>query len=277
MPCVPTVIPARSSSRRASASRLPAAPSRPARTKNDAVRRRSRSASNATSTSEALPSSKLIRAAGHAARTSSIPRKASAEIQYRASPGSSSRPGVPMPWKQMPWTGSDMVLIIRNRRAGATRPLPIRRASDHTFASGKSFRRLVHLAPRYVVAVTSTSSVTLRAIGDDDIARAATFLHTHHSSRVGVHDWERAMAPPWSVDQPNHGFLLDDGDRVVGVHLALLLGATDRRSARAVLQPRRLVRPSRVPASRPATAPRAPRPKGLSLHGPLAERQRCSA
>ena len=123
------------------------------------------------------------------------------------------------------------------------------------------------------MVVTSTSSVTLRAIGDDDIARAATFLHTHHSSRVGVHDWERAMAPPWSVDQPNHGFLLDEGDRVVGVHLALYSERRidDRREPFCNLAAW-CVLPSTGITAFDCSAHSSL--KGVSLHGPLAERQR---
>ncbi len=73
----------------------------------------------------------------------------------------------------------------------------------------------------YCVAVTSTSSVTVRAIGDDDIRPVAAFLHANHNSRVGVLEWARAMDPPWSDDQPNHGFFLEDSGRVVGAYLAL--------------------------------------------------------
>ena len=73
----------------------------------------------------------------------------------------------------------------------------------------------------YCVAVTSMSSVRLRAIGADDIRPVAEFLHANHNSRVGVTEWAQAMTPPWSFEQPNHGFLLDEAGRIVGAHLAL--------------------------------------------------------
>jgi hypothetical protein len=69
--------------------------------------------------------------------------------------------------------------------------------------------------------VGETPSVTLRAIGADDIGGAAEFLHANHNGRVSVSCWEGAMSPPWDTFQPNHGFLLEDDGHVVGVHLAL--------------------------------------------------------
>ena len=49
---------------------------------------------------------------------------------------------------------------------------------------------------------------------------------------------------------------------------------THRRTARGVLQPRRMVRAPRLSAPGPSTAPRAPRAAGLPLHGSLPERER---
>jgi hypothetical protein len=69
--------------------------------------------------------------------------------------------------------------------------------------------------------VGETSSVTLRAIGADDIARVAEFLHANQSDRVSVSSWGAAMSPAWDVVQPNRGFVLEDGGKVVGAHLAL--------------------------------------------------------
>jgi hypothetical protein len=55
-------------------------------------------------------------------------------------------------------------------------------------------------------------------ITDADVTAAADFLHANLDDRV---PWARACsAMPWKVDAPNHGFMLCDGQRIVGVHLA---------------------------------------------------------
>ena len=59
--------------------------------------------------------------------------------------------------------------------------------------------------------------VELIPITDRDIAEAADFLHTNINSEV---PWARSCVVPWKVDAPNHGFMLRDGQRVVGVQLA---------------------------------------------------------
>jgi len=62
--------------------------------------------------------------------------------------------------------------------------------------------------------------VDLAPITDDDIGAVATFLHQHLNARLSAAEWARCAVPPWSVDAPNHGFLLRHGDDVVGVYLA---------------------------------------------------------
>lgn len=64
------------------------------------------------------------------------------------------------------------------------------------------------------------AGVALRPIADADIPRVAEFLSANFNNRDGRESWARAMTPPWGEDQPNHGFLLEEGDRVIGVHLA---------------------------------------------------------
>jgi hypothetical protein len=63
-------------------------------------------------------------------------------------------------------------------------------------------------------------AVTLEPITEAEIAAAAAFLHMHLNRRVPAQAWARSMRVPWKVDAPNHGFLLRDGDAVVGAHLA---------------------------------------------------------
>ena len=50
------------------------------------------------------------------------------------------------------------------------------------------------------------------AITDDDIGAVAAFLHQHLNARLSADEWARCAVPPWSVDAPNHGFLLRQGD-----------------------------------------------------------------
>jgi len=55
-------------------------------------------------------------------------------------------------------------------------------------------------------------------ITDADIAVAAEFLRTNHNNRT---PWTASCSAPWEDKAPNHGFMLRDGERVVGVLLAL--------------------------------------------------------
>ena len=68
-------------------------------------------------------------------------------------------------------------------------------------------------------------------ITDADVPAVAEFLCTVHDSRI---PWSEAFThAPWPVDAPNHGFMLRDGERVVGTLLALysqrrIAGRTER-------------------------------------------------
>jgi len=65
--------------------------------------------------------------------------------------------------------------------------------------------------------------VGLRAvapIGDADLDRVGDFLHKNLNSRISPRDWAEAIRPPWSVESPNHGFMLLDDGQIVGVYLA---------------------------------------------------------
>ena len=73
----------------------------------------------------------------------------------------------------------------------------------------------------YLIAVSTVNPVSIRPISDADIRRVAEFLHAHLNGRTSVDSWAAAMTPPWTFDQPNHGFLLQEGERIVGAHLAL--------------------------------------------------------
>jgi hypothetical protein len=63
------------------------------------------------------------------------------------------------------------------------------------------------------------TSVELGPITDSDVPAVAEFLRANHNARV---PWAAACSEvPWQVEAPNHGFMLRDGDRVVGTLLAL--------------------------------------------------------
>ena len=63
-------------------------------------------------------------------------------------------------------------------------------------------------------------TVQLDPITDADIPAVAEFLHRHLNARVSASTWQRALVVPWKVDAPNHGFLLRNEQRIVGVNLA---------------------------------------------------------
>jgi hypothetical protein len=61
-------------------------------------------------------------------------------------------------------------------------------------------------------------TIELAPITDADVAAVADFLHVNYKDRI---PWARSrLAGPWKVEAPNHGFVLRDGDRIVGVHTA---------------------------------------------------------
>jgi hypothetical protein len=70
------------------------------------------------------------------------------------------------------------------------------------------------------MAVTMPATVSVVAIGAADAARVGEFLHANLNDRVAPAEWARALDVSWPVDRPNAGFMLLDGDAVVGVQLA---------------------------------------------------------
>ena len=63
-------------------------------------------------------------------------------------------------------------------------------------------------------------AVELLPITAADVRAVAEFLHAELNARITSERWEAAIIPPWPCQQPNHGFLLQTGERVVGVYLA---------------------------------------------------------
>jgi len=61
-------------------------------------------------------------------------------------------------------------------------------------------------------------TIEIFPITDRDIAAVADFLHVNYKGRI---PWARSrLAGPWKVAAPNYGFMLRDGQRIVGAHLA---------------------------------------------------------
>lgn len=61
---------------------------------------------------------------------------------------------------------------------------------------------------------------TVSPITAADLDRVGAFLHQNLNTRISDRDWAAAARVPWSVEAPNHGFMLLDGNNVVGVYLA---------------------------------------------------------
>ena len=72
------------------------------------------------------------------------------------------------------------------------------------------------------MAVTAAprATVHVRPIAEADAPPVAAFLHANLNERVTADEWARAVDVPWEVERPNAGFMLLDGDTLVGVHLA---------------------------------------------------------
>lgn len=63
-------------------------------------------------------------------------------------------------------------------------------------------------------------AVEVVPIADAEVPRAARFLAAHLTPPVPAAEWEAATQMRWAPDRPNNGFMLVDGDAVVGVQLA---------------------------------------------------------
>jgi hypothetical protein len=63
-------------------------------------------------------------------------------------------------------------------------------------------------------------AVRVSPITDADIRRVGEFLNENLNKKLSAAQWARSLDVPWSVDSPNSGFMLLDGDTIVGAHLA---------------------------------------------------------
>ncbi len=64
-------------------------------------------------------------------------------------------------------------------------------------------------------------SVRVEPIRDADLQAVGAFLHAHVNRAIPVASWVESARGPWPGDAPNHGYLLRDGDELVGVLTAL--------------------------------------------------------
>jgi hypothetical protein len=64
------------------------------------------------------------------------------------------------------------------------------------------------------------TKVTLSPIGDRQVNQVAEFLHRELNPKVAVKVWAKGIRVQWMADAPNHGFMLIEGDEVVGANLA---------------------------------------------------------
>jgi hypothetical protein len=77
------------------------------------------------------------------------------------------------------------------------------------------------------------SGATVVPIAASDLDRVGEFLNKNLNGRISGKDWARAARVPWSIDSPNHGYMLLDADDIVGVYLAFysirkMSGRTER-------------------------------------------------
>jgi hypothetical protein len=63
-------------------------------------------------------------------------------------------------------------------------------------------------------------AIILRPITQADVPTVAGFLHANLNRRIPAEAWARALDVPWRVNKPNAGYMLVEGESVVGAHLA---------------------------------------------------------
>lgn len=60
----------------------------------------------------------------------------------------------------------------------------------------------------------------IKPITSADVGAVAEFLHDRLNARIAPAEWAAAITPLWAIAQPNHGFQLRAGERIVGAYLA---------------------------------------------------------
>jgi hypothetical protein len=63
--------------------------------------------------------------------------------------------------------------------------------------------------------------VTVRPITEVDLRPVGEYLAAAWPRQRTTEGWMRQVSPPWDAAAPNHGFMLVDGDQIVGAYLAV--------------------------------------------------------
>ncbi|MBF0436988.1 MAG: hypothetical protein HQL77_16675 [Magnetococcales bacterium] len=64
-------------------------------------------------------------------------------------------------------------------------------------------------------------TVLVRPVLDADLGAVCQFFHEHLGGGMSVEVWKNAFSQQWMPDRPNHGYMLLDGERVVGAFGAI--------------------------------------------------------
>ncbi|MDF1635793.1 hypothetical protein [Mycoplana sp. MJR14] len=67
---------------------------------------------------------------------------------------------------------------------------------------------------------SAAENIQICPITSGDVERVAAFLHAELNGRLSPSAWAAAIRPTWPSASPNHGFMLVDGERVLGAYVA---------------------------------------------------------
>src|SRR5947208_3591058 len=59
--------------------------------------------------------------------------------------------------------------------------------------------------------------ISVLPITDEDLPATALFMYQHLNSNIPLATWVDAFSRSWAAVKPNNGFMLRDGDAMVGV------------------------------------------------------------
>lgn len=68
---------------------------------------------------------------------------------------------------------------------------------------------------------SSTDSLAINPVTTADISVVSDFLHKNMNSRFSSEEWAQGLNAYWLTDAPNHGFMLQKNEQVVGVICAI--------------------------------------------------------
>lgn len=68
---------------------------------------------------------------------------------------------------------------------------------------------------------TITPTVKLKPVSRNDLPAVAEFLHNHMNNQFPASVWQQGVSKNWLDDAPNHGFMLEHDNEIVGVLCAI--------------------------------------------------------